>query len=113
MVSTKKPFIGSAMHQREGLTDPRRLKLVGFVSGERIRPGAHLVANGGAAGLPQSLGHITSTAYSPALEKYVALGLLEDGPERIGQRLVATYPLKNIDVEVEVDRKSTRLNSSH
>src|SRR3546814_14980495 len=85
-----------------GRTDAQRVRLVGFVTGERTRPGAHLVAKGGAAGLPQSLGHITSTAYSPALEKYVALGLLEDGPNRIGQRLVATYPLKNIDVEVEV-----------
>ena len=36
------------------------------------------------------------------LEKYIGLGLLEDGPNRIGQRLVATYPLKNIDVAVEV-----------
>jgi sarcosine oxidase subunit alpha len=104
MVSTKKPFIGSAMHQREGLTDPKRLKLVGFVSadGGKIRPGAHLVAADDTAKPPKSLGHVTSTAYSPALEKYIGLGLLEDGPSRIGQKLVATYPLKNIDVTVEV-----------
>ncbi|MGD1879251.1 MAG: sarcosine oxidase subunit alpha family protein [Kiloniellaceae bacterium] len=104
MVSTKKPFIGSSMYQREGLTDPARLKLVGFVSakGDKIRPGAHLVSAGDTASPPKSLGHITSTTYSPALEKYIALGLLEDGPNRIGETLVATYPLKNIDVEVEV-----------
>ncbi|HEY9538187.1 MAG TPA: glycine cleavage T C-terminal barrel domain-containing protein, partial [Kiloniellaceae bacterium] len=104
MVSTKKHFIGSAMHQREGLTDPKRLKLVGFVSadGKAIRAGAHLVAANDASTPPKSLGHITSTAYSPALEKYIALGLLEDGPERIGQNLIATYPLKNVDVAVEV-----------
>src|SRR3546814_8028744 len=78
MVSTKKHFIGSAMHQREGLTDPKRLKLVGFVSadGKAIRAGAHLVAANDASTPPKSLGHITSTAYSPALEKYIALGLL-------------------------------------
>src|SRR3546814_961302 len=87
------------MHQREGLTDPKRLKLVGFVSadGKAIRAGAHLVAANDASTPPKSLGHITSTAYSPALEKYIALGLLEDGPERIGQNLIATYPLKNVD----------------
>jgi sarcosine oxidase subunit alpha len=104
MVSTKKPFIGSAMHQREGLTDPKRLKLVGFVSadGGKIRPGAHLVAADDTQTPPRSLGHVTSTAYSPALEKYIGLGLLEDGPNRIGQKLVATYPLKNVDVTVEV-----------
>jgi len=104
MVSTRKPFIGSAMHQREGLTDPKRLKLVGFVSadGGKIRPGAHLVAADDTQKPPRSLGHVTSTAYSPALEKYIGLGLLEDGPNRIGQKLVATYPLKNVDVAVEV-----------
>ncbi|MPZ10973.1 MAG: sarcosine oxidase subunit alpha family protein [Kiloniellaceae bacterium] len=104
MVSTKKHFIGSAMFDREGLTDPGRLKLVGFVSadGGKIRPGAQLVAADDPANPPRSLGHITSTTYSPALEKYIALGLLEGGAERIGERLVATYPLKNIDVEVEV-----------
>ena len=96
------------MIEREGLIDENRMKLVGFVSasGGKIRPGAHLVAADDPAkengGPPRSLGHITSTTYSPALEKFIALGLLENGRERIGQRLVATYPLKNIDVDVEV-----------
>jgi len=101
MVSTKKRFIGSEMYQREGLTDPERLKLVGFVStdGNSIRAGAHLVAP---ADPTQSLGHITSVTYSPALGKYIALGLLADGPNRLGEQLIATYPLKNIDVKVEV-----------
>ncbi len=104
MTSRKKHYIGSSMMDREGLTDPARLKLVGFVSadGNKIRAGAHLVAANDTASPPRSLGHITSTTYSPALEKYIALGLLEDGPNRIGEKLVATYPLKNIDVDVEV-----------
>src|SRR3546814_9210078 len=69
MVSTKKHFIGSAMHQREGLTDPKRLKLVGFVSadGKAIRAGAHLVAANDASTPPKSLGHITSDRKSTRL----------------------------------------------
>ncbi|GAB4352418.1 MAG: sarcosine oxidase subunit alpha [Kiloniellaceae bacterium] len=104
MVSSKKSFIGSAMLDREGLTDPQRLKLVGLVSadGGKIRAGAHLVAADDGHRPPKSLGHVTSVTYSPVLEKYIALGLLEDGRSRIGQELVATYPLKNIDVAVEV-----------
>jgi methylglutamate dehydrogenase subunit C len=104
MVSTKKHFIGAAMHQREGLTDPGRLKLVGFAStdGGKIRAGAHLVAAEDTTKPPKSLGHITSVTYSPALEKYIGLGLLQDGPSRIGQKLIATYPLKDVDVAVEV-----------
>ncbi len=104
MTSRKKDYIGASMLDREGLIDSQRLKLVGFVSaaGEKIRPGAHLVAANDTSSPPRSLGHVTSTTYSPALEKYIALGLLEDGPKRLGEKLVATYPLKNIDVEVEV-----------
>jgi sarcosine oxidase subunit alpha len=104
MTSRKKHYIGSSMLEREGLTDPARLKLAGFVStdGGKIRAGAHLVAANDTSSPPRSLGHITSVTYSPALEKYIALGLLENGPERIGEKLVATYPLKNIDVDVEV-----------
>ncbi|GAB4226645.1 MAG: sarcosine oxidase subunit alpha [Kiloniellaceae bacterium] len=104
MVSRKKHYVGSAMLDREGLIDPQRLKLVGLVSadGKKIRPGAHLVAANDPASPPRSLGHVTSVTYSPALEKYIALGLLEDGPNRLGEKLVATYPLKNIDVDVEV-----------
>ena len=104
MVSTKKPFVGATMTHREGLTDPHRLKLVAFVSidGGKILAGAHLVATDDKAQPPRSLGHITSVTYSPVLEAYIALGLLEDGPGRLGQKLIATYPLKNIDVTVAV-----------
>jgi sarcosine oxidase subunit alpha len=92
------------MYQREGLTDPQRLKLVGFVStdGGKIRAGAHLIADDATQSAPRSQGHITSVTYSPVLEKYIALGLLEDGPNRLGEKLVATYPLKGINVKVEV-----------
>ncbi|HIP79126.1 MAG TPA: sarcosine oxidase subunit alpha family protein, partial [Kiloniellaceae bacterium] len=104
MTSRKKDYIGSAMLDREGLTEPKRLKLVGFVSrnGQPVRSGSHLVAADDSASPPRSLGHVTSSTYSPALEKYIALGLLENGRERIGQELIASYPLKGHRVEVEV-----------
>ncbi|WP_422367132.1 sarcosine oxidase subunit alpha family protein [Pelagibius sp.] len=103
MASRKKDYIGSAMMDREGLVDENRMKLVGLISrdGQPVRSGSHLVlANGESP--PRSLGHVTSSTYSPALEKYIALGLLEDGPNRIGEALVATYPLKGHNVDVEV-----------
>src|SRR3546814_11799314 len=58
MVSTKQPFIGSAMHPREGLTDPQRLQLVGFVSadGKHIRAAAHPRAATDSSTPPQSPG---------------------------------------------------------
>ena len=104
MASRKKHYIGCMMLDREGLTDPSRLKLVGLVSlsGESIRPGSQLVEGATMATSGPSLGHVSSTTYSPALEKQVALGLVEGGLERSGHRLYATYPLKGHHVPVEV-----------
>ena len=81
------------------MSDPARPTLVGLrsVSGTPIRPGSHLV-NGHA----RSEGHVTSTTHSPEFGVEIALGLLENGPARIGERLTASYPLKDIEIEVEV-----------
>ncbi|NIA67408.1 sarcosine oxidase subunit alpha family protein [Pelagibius litoralis] len=103
MTSRRKDYIGSAMMDREGLVDDNRMKLVGLISrdGQPVRSGSHLIVPNGESP-PRSLGHVTSSTYSPALEKYIALGLLEDGRNRIGEALVATYPLKGHNVDVEV-----------
>jgi sarcosine oxidase subunit alpha len=104
MASTKKPFVGQAMMRRPGLTDPDRLKLVGLISrdGQPIRAGAHLTASADAKSPGPSLGHVTSWTFSPALDRYVALGLLQGGRDETWQELFATYPLKGLHVPVEV-----------
>lgn len=104
MVSTKKNFVGSGMIGREGFTDPLRHQLVGLISqnDETVRNGSHLVRSDDAKHPGISLGHVTSSAYSPALEKYVALALLENGNTLKGQSLYATFPLKGHHVPVEV-----------
>ena len=38
---------------------------------------------------------MTSTTYSPALGKYIALALIEDGSAKIGNTVSAAFPLKN------------------
>ncbi|TIP96585.1 MAG: hypothetical protein E5X57_38095, partial [Mesorhizobium sp.] len=45
MLSRKKPFIGSAMMDREGLIAPGRLELVGLISldNQPLNGGAHIV----------------------------------------------------------------------
>lgn len=100
LCSKKKSFIGSALLGREGLSDVDRLQLVGLVSKENraLLPGAHLTASGTAA----SAGHVTATTYSPALERYVALGLLQGGRGRHGETLTARYPMRNDTHEIEV-----------
>jgi len=100
LCSRKKSFIGSALLARDGLTESDRLQLVGLVSKENraLLPGAHLTATGSS----DSAGHVTATTYSPALERYIALGLLRSGRGRHGEALTARFPLRGDTHEIEV-----------
>ncbi|MDD9910514.1 MAG: sarcosine oxidase subunit alpha family protein [Ahrensia sp.] len=103
MVSTKKNFIGKALLQREALQSEDRLQLVAIksVDGQRIRGGSHLVAgNRDEPGISQ--GHTTSTCFSPELNCYVSLALLERGKIRHGEKMFATNPVRSAHVAVEV-----------
>lgn len=104
MASKKTPYIGSAMMDRPAFKDRRRHQFVGLVSksDESVLIGSHLVRNPELKTPCLSLGHVTSATYSPALEKYVALALLENGRDLIGKDLYATFPLKGIHVAVEI-----------
>ncbi|TIP54764.1 MAG: hypothetical protein E5X68_36450, partial [Mesorhizobium sp.] len=74
MLSKKKPFIGSAMMDREGLIAPDRLELVGLIAldNRALNGGGHIVEELDEANPHDSLGHITACCYSPALGKYIA-----------------------------------------
>ncbi len=86
MASSKKPYIGSVTMRREGLTDPARPSLVGLVSeaNDGLKGGSILFpAEGETRGHGE--GWISSTTYSPALGKNIALGFLSNGPARHGE----------------------------
>lgn len=104
MVSQKKNSIGSGMTKRDGFTDPLRQQIVGLISknGEPVRAGSHLVRSPNAKQPGISLGHVTSSAFSPALEKNIALALLENGNSLKGHQIYATFPLKGYHVPVDV-----------
>ena len=96
LISKKKPFVGSAMMNREGLTDPKRWSLVGVISlsGEKLRGGSHIV-DGPADDPGRSLGHLTAMCFSPLYGKYIGLALVENGTGRIGTRAFATDPARS------------------
>ncbi len=105
MVSAKKDFIGRVMAKREALVAADRPVLVGFRPvnrSERLRAGAHFVGPGRSATLENDEGFMTSVAYSPSLRHWIGLGLLRNGPARIGERVRAVDPLRDGDVEVEI-----------
>ncbi|MGD9913387.1 MAG: sarcosine oxidase subunit alpha family protein [Rhizobiaceae bacterium] len=104
MLSKKKPFIGSAMMDREGLIAPDRIRLVGVVSldGRALNGGAHVVENLDTKNPSNSIGHITAVCYSPALGKYIGLALVKGGKQRHGQRAFTSDPLRNRFGPVEI-----------
>jgi sarcosine oxidase subunit alpha len=105
MMSSRKDFVGRLMAQRKALMEADRPSLVGFRpvnTAERLRAGAHFIAIGRAANLENDEGYMTSVAYSPSLRHWIGLGLLKDGPARIGERIRAVDPVRNGDVEVEI-----------
>jgi sarcosine oxidase subunit alpha len=105
MISAAKDFIGRAMAARPALTNPARRRFVGFKpvdASRRLRAGAHFVGIGKETRSEHDEGYLTSAAYSPHLKSWIGLGMLERGPDRIGERVVATDPLRSESTEVEI-----------
>ncbi|MGO4836521.1 aminomethyltransferase family protein, partial [Rhizobiaceae sp. 2RAB30] len=104
MLSKKKPFIGSAMMNREGLVADDRLQLVGLVAldDRALNGGAHVVEELDQARPHGSIGHITAACYAPALGKYIALALVAAGKARHGTRAFVSDPLRNRFGPVEI-----------
>ncbi len=104
MLSKKKPFIGSAMANRDGLIREGRLQLVGLKSldGRALNGGAHIIENASVSEVATSLGHVTAACYSPELGCYVGLALMSDGRKRIGQKLILSDPLRKMIMPIEV-----------
>ena len=73
--------------------DPRRKQLVGLSVAPEESPlptGAHIAA--GAGGARRSQGYVTSSYFSPSLDRPIALGLIEEGQSRLGEA-VSIYHL--------------------
>jgi sarcosine oxidase subunit alpha len=104
LVAKSKPdFVGCRSLRRPDIVAPGRKQLVGLVT-ERERTileeGAQIVGNPAQPVPMRSLGHVTSSYWSPSFGRSIALALLADGRSRIGQRLDATTPSGFARVEV-------------
>lgn len=86
----KSDYLGKRAHERVGMTDPDRWKLVGLqtLDGSVLPDGAYAVANGkNVNGQRNVQGRVTSSYFSPTLGRGIALGLVKRGPERTGEVL--------------------------
>ena len=90
-ISKKKDdYIGKRAQERTHMTDPRRWKLVGLetLDGSVLPDGAYAVAGGtNANGQRNVQGRVTSTYHSPTLGRGIAMGLVLNGPDRLGDVL--------------------------
>ena len=119
MMSRKKDFIGRVMAQRPDLLAQDRPQVVGFRPVDpaaRMTAGAHFLPLGQPAVIDHDQGYMTSVAYSPHCGSLIGLGLLQNGPQRIGERVRAYDALRGLDTVVEivspvfVDPKGERLH---
>jgi sarcosine oxidase, subunit alpha len=107
-------FVGRRSLLRPAGRDAQRLQLVGLMPQDRrtrLPVGAHI----GIGPPPNEVeGFVTSSAYSPTLRQPVALGLLQRGSQRLGDRVRVFHLGAEIAAEVVAtpffDPKGERLN---
>ncbi len=96
MASARKSYTGSVLKERPDLVDPARPRLVGLEvvdASARIGNGALLFGDGDPC-RGHGLGHVTSVTWSPVRGRYIGLGLLSGGLDRLGERLIADEPVR-------------------
>ena len=100
---SKADFVGKRSLARPAMSAPDRRQLVGLVSVKSdivLEEGVHIVADP-AEPVPMTiLGHVTSSYWSPALQRSIALGMVKGGLSRIGETLYVPMPGEAIAVKI-------------
>jgi len=97
-VSAAKPdFIGKRSLARAGMLRDDRKQLVGLLPAAPIPEGAQLVGEGGGTAM---VGHVTSSYWSPVLDRPFALALVLAGRSRHGQTLQARFGSATVVVQI-------------
>ena len=118
IVSKKKyDFIGKRSLYRSDTIREDRKQLVGLLTenpNEVLEEGAQIVAETNKKPV-EMLGHVTSSYYSPNLNKSIALGVVRGGKNMLGQKLFIPMENKIINVTVAdpvfLDKENKRLNA--
>jgi sarcosine oxidase, subunit alpha len=96
LIGKEKPdFVGLRSLARPDLMAPGRKQLVGLLSEDGttvLEEGAQIVDDPTQPLPMRSLGHVTSSYWSPGSMRPIALALVASGRSRIGQKLHATTP---------------------
>jgi len=116
-VSKKKPdYIGKRSLEQAFLVEPGRKQLVGLSTtdpNEVLPDGPQAVetVNGQKNTM---IGHVTSSYWSPTLKRSIAMALIKNGSQRMGEKI--SFPLADKTVEAEIvdpvfyDKEGARQN---
>ena len=118
IVSKKKyDFIGKRSLYRSDTIREDRKQLVGLLTDdpkEVLEEGAQIVAETNKKPV-EMLGHVTSSYFSPNLNKSIALALIKSGKKLNGKKMFVPMKKKNIKVTVTntvfLDKENKRLNA--
>ena len=118
IVSKKKyDFIGKRALYRSDTIKKDRKQLVGLLTNnpkEILEEGSQIVEN--ISNLPMEMvGHVTSSYYSPNLDRSIALALIKEGVEKKGKKIYIPMPNKTIEATISdpvfIDPLNERLNT--
>jgi sarcosine oxidase subunit alpha len=122
----KSDFVGMRSLARSDISNPNRKQIVGLLTEDpsaRIEEGAQIVLDPGNANPTNTpmavpvpmIGHVTSSYWSVALDRTIALAAIEAGRNRIGSEVSIPMPGMTITAHVTgpvfLDPESTRLNA--
>ena len=116
---SKDDFIGKRSLQRDRNVGGIRPSVVGLLP-ENVSfvppDGTPLVDGTLPDGMPNVVGYVTQGCYSPNLERSIALAVVDDGRERMGDVITASAKMGRGDVKIVapcfVDPKGTRMRGS-
>ncbi|MFZ1681077.1 MAG: glycine cleavage T C-terminal barrel domain-containing protein, partial [Rhizobiaceae bacterium] len=113
----KTDFVGIRGLKRPDLVKPGRKQLVGLLADDPktvLEEGAQIVADPNQAIPMRMIGHVTSSYWSPNCGRSIAMALIENGRERVGERLHLPMPggvvTATVTKPVFFDEKGERLN---
>ncbi|WP_166416090.1 sarcosine oxidase subunit alpha family protein [Cochlodiniinecator piscidefendens] len=84
----KEDFLGKRAQERTFMTNPDRWKLVGLetLDGSVLPDGAYAIKEGDNDNGQRNMeGRVTSTYHSPTLGRGIAMGIIHNGPDRMGE----------------------------
>ncbi len=91
IAKNKPDFIGKRSLARADMLREDRKQLVGLLPSHMVPEGAQLTERAGGVAPVKMLGHVTSSYWSPALNKPFALALLAGGRQRMGEVVHARF----------------------